>query len=46
MKFALLLLAMTLLGACATSPKRIACDRHLVPINPPTTNFSQPGHTP
>ena len=46
MKVALLLLAMTLLAACATSPKRIACDRHLVPINPPAANSSQPGHVP
>ena len=46
MKYVLLVLTLTFLAACSTSPRRIACDRHLVPINPPAANFSQPGHAP
>jgi len=46
MKFALLVIAMMLLAACATNPKRIACDRHLVPINPPAVKATRPEHTP
>ena len=46
MKCAFLIIAMALLAACSTGPRRIACDRHLVPINPPATHSSQPGHTP
>jgi len=46
MKFALLVIAMTLLAACATNPKRIACEAHLVPINPPAVTASHPEHAP
>jgi len=46
MKFALLVIAMSLLAACSTNPKRIACDRHLVPINPPAVKGVQPERSP
>ena len=35
MKPVLLAMAFLLITACSTAPKRLACDRHLVPINPP-----------
>ena len=46
MKYVLLVLTLTFLAACSTSPRRIACDRHLVPINPPAATSSQSGHAP
>jgi len=46
MKFALMVIAMTLLAACATNPKRIACEAHLVPINPPAATALHSEHTP
>ena len=46
MKIPLLLIAMTLLSACSTGPRRIACDRHLVPINPPAAKAPQPESPP
>ena len=46
MKIPLLLLAMLLLAACSTEPKRVPCDRHLVPINPPTPAKAAPKELP